>query len=192
MACIKLGEDDVAEEDDWSENVDVGAKTEEVSDSIGVEVGVEVAACTTVCVDEADGVLDEEGCARSIETEEDTVLEDVEVGVGEGGVDGVDDGWIKGIEIVASAGAVDIGVDESIVWAKEKWTSNKPSAAEINIPPNIPARNEIRFINLLIIKLVTFYLLILFGEYLVTISMIKLLYISFWVFHDLLKALVVT
>ena len=63
-----------------------------MSDSIGVEVGVEVAACTTVCVDEADGVLDEEGCARSIETEEDTVLEDVEVGVGEGGVDGVDDG----------------------------------------------------------------------------------------------------
>lgn len=143
-----------------NDGVDVAGVAEafvEVADSGVVEIGevleadsdVDVADGATTGVDEAVGVLDEEDCIKSVCVEEDVVLE-VEFCAVEEGVTPED------VEVVASDETVDVAVeDESVVWADEKCTNEKPSMVNSTSPPAIPIRNELCFMSLIISLLVS-------------------------------------
>ena len=83
---------------DWI-GVEVGATVGFVLEG---ELGVDVGDCTTIGVDEATGVLDGDGCAGFVGVEEgvasgeDVALDEGDagsnIGLGEDGVDGDDDG----------------------------------------------------------------------------------------------------
>jgi hypothetical protein len=142
------GKEDVDETD--SDSVDVAGIVDAAADWLDAEVGaasrVDVADGATTGVDVTEGTSDAEDCVRSLEAEnkEEVTSDEVDVGAG---TDSAAESEEDETDDVDPDKSVDVGAsDEVATWAKERLTSEKPSAISITtIPPAMLTDKQVLF-----------------------------------------------